>query len=75
MIFDVNMGKNFRVKARFVAYGQKTKTPLSMNYSLVVSSDSVRIVMKIAALNNLAILTCNIQNAYLATDCRERYGY
>ena len=37
MIFDVKMGKNFRRKARFVAGGHATETPMSLTYSSVVS--------------------------------------
>jgi hypothetical protein len=72
MIFDVKMGENFRRKARFMAEGHKTKTPAAMCYSSVVSRDSVRIALTIAALNGLDILACDIQNAYLTADCREK---
>jgi hypothetical protein len=72
MIFDVKMGENFRRKARFVADGHKTKTPAAMTYSSVVSRDSVRIALTIAALNDLDIMACDIQNAYLTADCREK---
>jgi hypothetical protein len=72
MIFDVKMGENFRRKARFVADGHKTKTPAVTCYSSVVSRDSVRIAPTIAALNDLDILACDIQNAYLTADCREK---
>ena len=56
MIFDVNMGKNFRIKSRFVADGHKTNTPEAITYSSVVSRDTVWIPMKIAVLNNLDVL-------------------
>jgi hypothetical protein len=72
MIFDVKMGKNSRRKARFVADGHKTKTPTAMTYSSVVSRDSVGIALTIAALNDLNIMACHIQNAYLTADCREK---
>jgi hypothetical protein len=72
MIFDVKMGENFRRKARFVADGHKTETPAAMTYSSVVSRDSVRIALLIAALNDLDVMACDIQNAYLCADCRER---
>ncbi len=72
MTFDVKMGENFRRKARFVADGHKTKTPAAMCYSSVVSRDSVRIALTIAALNDLDILACDMQNAYLTADCREK---
>ena len=60
MIFDVKMGKNFRIKAQFFADGHKTKTPEVMTYSPVVSRDSFLIVLKIAALNDLDVLACDI---------------
>jgi hypothetical protein len=71
MIFDVKLGENFRRKARLVGGGHKTVTPASITYSSVVSRDSVRIALTIAALNGLDILACDIQNAYLTAKCRE----
>ena len=70
MIFVVKMGENFRIKARFLAYGYKTKTTAVITYSPVVSRESVRIALTIAALNYLDVLACDIQNAYLTADCR-----
>ena len=72
LIFDVKMGENFRRKARFVAGGHTTETPSALTYASVVSRDSVRIALTIAALNDLKVLACNIQNAYLTADCREK---
>jgi hypothetical protein len=72
MIFDVKMGENFRRKARMVGGGHQTTTPTSLTYSSVVSRDSVRIILTIAALNDLNILACDIQNAYLTAPCREK---
>jgi hypothetical protein len=43
-----------------------------MMYSSIVSKDSVRIALTILALNDLEVLACDIQNAYLKADCRER---
>ena len=63
VIFDVKLGENFRRKARLVAGGHTTETPSSITYSSVVSRDSVRIALTIAALNNLKNLGCDIQNA------------
>jgi hypothetical protein len=65
MIFDAKMGKNFMRKAHFVADGHKTKTPAAMTYSSKVARDSVRIALTIAALEDLDITACDIQNAYL----------
>ena len=41
-------------------------------YASVVSRDSVRIALTIAALNGLDILACDIHNAYLLVQCREK---
>jgi hypothetical protein len=72
-VFDINMGENFRRKARLVANGNETETPASLAYSSVVSRDSVRIARLIASLNELDVLACDIQNAYLTANCREKF--
>ena len=72
MIFDIKLGEGFRRKARFVADGHKTKTPPSVTYSSVVSRDSVRICLLIAALNDLDIQGADIENAYLTAPNREK---
>ena len=71
MVFDVKLGENYRRKARYVAGGHMTEAPSSITYSTVVSRDSVRIAFLIAALNDLDIFACDIQNAYLTAPCRE----
>jgi len=60
VIFDIKLGENFRRKARFCADGHKTDAPTSVTYSTVVSRDSVRIILLIAALNELDILSGDI---------------
>ena len=72
MIFDVKPCENFRRKPRFVAGGHTTKMPMSLAYSSVVSQDSVCIILLIAALNDLKIMACEIQNAYLTADYWEQ---
>ena len=72
IVFDVKLGENFRRKARLVAGGHTTDAPASITYSSVVSRDSVRIALTIAALNDLDILGCDIQNAYISAPCREK---
>ena len=42
-IFDIKLGKVFQQRARLVADGHKTKTPVSVTYSAVVSCNLVRI--------------------------------
>ena len=71
-IFDIKVGENFRRKARIVAGGHRTKTPSSVTYSTVVSRDSIRICLTIAALHGMKVMTADIQNAYLTAPCREK---
>ena len=71
-IFDLKFGENFQRKARLVAGGHMTDTPNTLTYSSVVSRDSIRIALTIAALNELSLMACDIQNAYLTAECRER---
>jgi hypothetical protein len=70
-VFDIKMA-DFTRKARFVAGGHQTKPPPSITYSSVVSRDSVRLAFLIAALNDLDVMSCDLQNAYLNADCREK---
>ncbi|KAL7515969.1 hypothetical protein ACHAWF_000018, partial [Thalassiosira exigua] len=60
---------DFTCKARFVANGSTTDTPSTLTYSSVVSRDSVRIALLVAALNDLDIFACDIGNAYLNAPC------
>jgi hypothetical protein len=69
-IFDIKMGENFRRKARLMANGNETEAPAALTHSSVVTRYSVRIALLIASLNDLQLLACNIQNAYLTADCR-----
>ena len=69
MIFDIKFGENFHHKAQLVAGGHMTETPATLMYSSVVSRDSVRIALTVAALNDLQVMSCDIQNAYLTADC------
>jgi hypothetical protein len=67
MIFDVKM-EDFRRKARFFAGGHMTDTPHAMTYASVVSHESFRIALTLAALNNLNVKMADIENAYLITE-------
>ena len=49
-----------------------TNTPNTLTYSSVISRDSVRIALTIAALNELSVMACDIQNTYLTAECREK---
>jgi len=72
LVFDVKLGENFRRKARYCADGHKTGAPASVTYSTVVSRDSVRILLMIAALNDLDILGADVQNAFLTAPNKEK---
>ena len=72
LIFDIRMGEIFRRKARYVADGHTTEILAILTYSSVVSRDSVRIKFTIAALNDLKLLACDIQDSYLTAKCREK---
>ena len=48
------------------------RSPRVITYSSVVSRDSVRIALAIAGLNGLDVMACDIRNAYLTADCREK---
>ena len=73
MIYDVKF--DLTRKARYVGGGHLTKVSPSMSYSSVVSRDSVRIMFLIAALNDLDIEMCDIGNAYLNAETRERVWF
>ena len=62
LIFDVKI-ENFRRKARLVASGHLTNTPTEMTYASVVSRESIRIALTLAALNDLEAKTADIENA------------
>ena len=63
MIFDVKMDGAFTRKARYVANGNMIDAPPSMTYASVVSRDSVRIALTLAALNDLDVQCADVQNA------------
>jgi hypothetical protein len=71
MIFDVKM-EDFRRNARFVAGGHTTYTPHAMAYASVVSRESVRIDLTLAALNDLDVNMADIENAYLTAPITEK---
>jgi hypothetical protein len=55
-----------------VAGGHTTETPASLTYASVVSRDSIRIALTMAALNDLEVKVGDIQNAYLTAPCTEK---
>lgn len=73
LVFDVKM--DFSHNARFVAGGHTTEAPASVTYSSVVSRDSVRLAFLIAALDDVDILSCDLENAYLNAKCCEKIWF
>ena len=67
-----NLKIDFMRKARFVAGGHMTVPPASMTYSSVVSRETVRIALLLAALNVLDVCAADIGNAYLNAPCKEK---
>jgi len=59
--------------ARWVKDGHKTPEPENSTYAGVVSRESVRIALTYAALNNLDVCACDIQNAYLQSPSSEKH--
>ena len=72
MIFVIKFSENFRQKAWYVADGHKTKILPSITSSTVVSREYVKICLTIAALNDLEILSADIENTYLTAPCCEK---
>lgn len=71
MIFDVKM-EDFRRKARLVAGGHMTEAPKCQTYSSVVSRETVRLALTIAALNDLEVKAGDVQNAYVTAPITEK---
>ena len=72
IIFDVKMGYNFRLKTQMVSGGHKTTTQYKLTYQSSVSWDSVKTALTISALNDLKVIVCDTQNAYLTENFREK---
>jgi hypothetical protein len=70
MIFDIKT--DLTRKAWLVAGGHQTDEPDESCYSSVVSRDSVRIAFTIAALNDLDVMSADVQNAYLNAKTKEK---
>jgi hypothetical protein len=71
MIFDIKM-TDFGQKARLVAGEHVTDTPTAMTYASIVSRETVRIALTIAALNSLDVKTGDVMNAYITAPVTEK---
>eukprot|EP00934_Nitzschia_sp_Nitz4_P008127 Nitzschia sp. Nitz4//scaffold260_size33533//228//6137//NITZ4_007876-RA/size33533-snap-gene-0.41-mRNA-1//-1//CDS//3329544674//8117//frame0 len=70
-VFTVKM-ESFKRKARWVAGASGVETPKELTYASVVSRESVRIALTLAALNDLQVIASDVQNAYLTAPTTER---
>ena len=73
LIFDVKFSLDR--EARYVAGRHTTDVSAAMTYASVVSRDSVRVMFLIAASNDLDVKMCEIGNAYLNAETRERVWF
>ena len=71
MVFDIKI-ENFKRKARLVAGGHTTEAPATLTYASVVSRETVRIALTIAALNDLDCWAADIMNAYITAPNKEK---
>jgi hypothetical protein len=71
LVFDLKI-ENFHRKARLIFGGHMTETPATLTYSSIVSCESVRITLTLAALNDLEVKTADIENAYLTAPVSEK---
>jgi hypothetical protein len=71
IVFDVKFD-GFKFKARMVAGGHMVETPPFLTYASVVSRETVRIALTIAALHDLEVKTADVQNAYLTAPTTEK---
>jgi hypothetical protein len=62
LIFDVKF--DFTRKARFVAGGHVTNPPSTQTYASVISRESVRIALLLALLNDMDVMSADVQGAY-----------
>ena len=72
-IFDMKMD-SFQKYFIMVAGGHMTEAPARLTYASVISKESLKIALTLAALNDLEVKVADIQNAYLTSPYRKRYG-
>ena len=71
MVFSIKT-QEFSRKACLVVGGHMVEAPKSLTLASVVSRESVRISLTLAALNDLEVKTSDIQNAYLTAHVQRR---
>ena len=60
---------DFTLRARYVANGVMTDTPVGLCYFIVVSCNTFIISFLVSALNDLDLLACEISNPYPNAPC------
>ena len=73
LVFDIKM--DYTRKACFVASGHPASAPSLLTYSSVVLCDSICLAFLIAALNDIDIMSCDLENAYLNAPCHEKIWF
>ena len=58
-----------------MAGGHLTDPPREFTYSSVVSRDTVHLFFLLAALNNVDVLACDVQNAYVNAETKEKVWF
>ena len=71
MVFEIKLD-GFRRKARMVGDGHTVDAPAVMTYASVVSRETVRVALTMAALNDLEVKASDVQNAFLTAPCEEK---
>ena len=71
MIFDIKM-EDFSRKASLVAGGHMKTAPAAVTYASVVSRETVRIDLNLAALNDLEVKCGDVLNAYITEPVKEK---
>jgi Reverse transcriptase (RNA-dependent DNA polymerase) len=71
LIYTVKM-ENFRRKVWYLGGGHATEAPASLTYASVVSRESMRIALTMAALNDLEVKIGDVENAYLMVPVAEK---
>jgi hypothetical protein len=69
-VFDIKM--DLTRKERLVARGSMTEPTKEETFASVVSRDTVRLFFLLDALNDVELLSCDIQNAYLSAPNKEK---
>jgi hypothetical protein len=69
--FDIK-NEDFQRKARMVAGRHMTSAPMIMTYASMVSPETIRIALTLAALNDLEVKAADILNAYISAPIKEK---